>query len=60
MEKRLLVLAALFELDAFEIPNIVVDGTPGTAGSASVVFLNDGAFEVFEDLADGVLNRVEE
>ncbi len=59
VEKRLLVLAALFELDAFEIPNIVVDGTSGTAGSASVVFLNDGAFDVFEDLADGVLDNVD-
>jgi len=56
IENRLLVLAALFELDPFEIPNIVVDGTPGMAGKASVVFLNDPAFEVFADLADGQLD----
>ncbi len=55
-EKRLLVMAALFELDPFEIPNIVVDGTAGMAGAASVVFLNDPAFEVFADLADGRLD----
>lgn len=57
IEKRLLVLAALFELDPFEIPNIVVDGTPGMAGAASVVFLADSAFEVFTDLADGRLDN---
>lgn len=59
-EKRLLVLAALFELDPFEMPNLVVDGTPGMAGAASVVFLNDPAFEVFTDLADGRLDDVGE
>ena len=55
-EKRLLVMAALFELDPFEIPNVVVDGTAGMAGAASVVFLNDPAFEMFADLADGRLD----
>ncbi|MDH3194169.1 MAG: hypothetical protein OEM40_07630, partial [Acidimicrobiia bacterium] len=55
-EKRLLVMAALFELDPFEIPNVVVDGTAGMAGAASVVFLNDPAFEMFTDLADGRLD----
>lgn len=60
IEKRLLVLAALFELDPFEIPNIVVDGTPGMAGKASVVFLNDSAFDVFADLADGRLDETGE
>ncbi|MBK5268325.1 MAG: LCP family protein [Acidimicrobiia bacterium] len=60
IENRLLVLAALFELDPFEIPNIVVDGTPGMAGKASVVFLNDSAFNVFADLADGRLDETGE
>lgn len=59
-EQLLLVFGALFERDPFEIPNLVVDGTPGYAGEASVVFLNDSAFTVFEDLADGVLDTVPE
>ncbi len=59
-EKRLLVMAALFGLDPFEIPNIVVDGTAGMAGAASVVFLNDPAFATFADLADGRLDDVGE
>lgn len=57
-DQLLLILAATFELRPFDIPNIVVDGTPGYAGEASVVFLNDSAFTVFEDLADGVLDTV--
>ena len=52
-------MAALSQLDPFEIPNLVVDGTPGMAGAASVVFLNESAFTVFEDLADGYLDNVD-
>ncbi len=50
--------AALFYLEPFEIPNLVVPGTPGWAGEASVVYLDEGAGDIFEDLADGVLDTI--
>jgi LCP family protein required for cell wall assembly len=39
------------------IPNVVVPGLGGWAGSASVVYLSDSASEVFADLADGRLGN---
>jgi LCP family protein required for cell wall assembly len=37
------------------IPNVVAPGSPGWAGSASVVFLSDSVSELWADLADGRL-----
>jgi LCP family protein required for cell wall assembly len=50
----LLSLAAL-ALDAHSIGNVVIPGRPGRAGTASVVFVADGAGAIFSDLADGYL-----
>jgi polyisoprenyl-teichoic acid--peptidoglycan teichoic acid transferase len=36
-----------------EMPNFVVAGSPGWAGSASVVYLADSAYATFADLQDG-------
>jgi anionic cell wall polymer biosynthesis LytR-Cps2A-Psr (LCP) family protein len=38
-----------------EMPNLVAPGSPGWAGSASVVYLHDAAYGIFADLADGRL-----
>ena len=38
-----------------QIGNVVVPARTGTVGTASVVFLNDGAGAVFADLADGAI-----
>jgi LCP family protein required for cell wall assembly len=47
------VLATKWNLD--EMPNIVAPGSPGWAGSASVVYLADAAYGIFADLSDGRL-----
>jgi anionic cell wall polymer biosynthesis LytR-Cps2A-Psr (LCP) family protein len=47
------VLATKSNLD--EMPNIVAPGSPGWAGSASVVYLADAAYGIFADLSDGRL-----
>ncbi len=53
----LLTLAAtLYELDPESVDNIVLPGSVGRAGAASVVFLEDAAFDVFADLEDGTLD----
>ncbi len=55
-ETLLLISAALFEAeDGLDVPNIVLDGVPGTAGAASVVFLSDSVQDTFADMADGIL-----
>jgi hypothetical protein len=38
-----------------EIDNVVAPGSPGWAGSASVVFLHSSAGDLWADLADGTL-----
>ncbi len=54
---ELLTLAAtLYELDIAAVDNIVLPGRAGRAGAASVVFLDDAAFDIFADLADGTLD----
>jgi hypothetical protein len=54
--EQLLTLGAMtYDLDPDTLANMVVDGRVGTAGSASVVYLTDAAFDTFADLADGVL-----
>ena len=51
------IAATSYELDPEQVTNLVVPGRVGsTSGGASVVFLGDGAAEVFEDVADGVLD----
>lgn len=55
-ETLLLISAGVFEQeDGLAVPNIVLDGVAGTAGSASVVFLSDSVQEAFADMADGIL-----
>ena len=55
-ETLLLISAAIFEQeDGLAVPNIVLDGVPGMAGSASVVFLSDSVQDTFADMADGIL-----
>lgn len=41
--------------DLASIPNVVAQGRTGTAGGASVVFLNDDVSELWADMADGTL-----
>jgi LCP family protein required for cell wall assembly len=47
--------AAAFFFPSANLENIVLPGRVGTAGSASVVFLSDGAEDIFRDLEDGLL-----
>jgi LCP family protein required for cell wall assembly len=52
----LLTLAAgAYEIDPAAVTNLVLPGTVGTVGAASVVFLDDAAQDIYADLADGVL-----
>ncbi len=49
----LLTLGALtYELEPFEVPNVVVEGDNASRGGAAVVVLRDSAFEVFASLAE--------
>lgn len=54
-EELLILAAAITRVDQDRVTNLVVPGGVGSAGGASVVFLGDQAHEIFEDLADGVL-----
>ncbi len=47
--------AATTRVDPDKVVNAVAPGRTGRAGSASVVFLTDGADEMFADLRDGTL-----
>ncbi len=49
--------AGLFALDTEAIVNVVVPGSLGTVGAASVVFLGDGAEQTYRDLEDGLLGN---
>lgn len=55
LENLVTLAATAYELDAGLVPNHVVPGGVGNVGRASVVFLGDGAQQVFADLADGML-----
>lgn len=58
---ELLVLAAaVYRVDPEEVVNVVAPGGTGTAGRASVVFLRDSAQDLWEDLADGSLEPVDD
>jgi LCP family protein required for cell wall assembly len=48
-------MAASADLD--EIPNVVAPGSPGWAGSASVVYLSSSVDELWADLEDGRLEN---
>lgn len=54
-EDLLTLAASAYELSPLTLTNLVVPGTVGTAGAASVVRLDDGAFTIFEDLKDGLV-----
>ena len=56
----LVTAAALAQEDPLQVPNLVVPASVGSVGSASVVFLGDGATAVFTDLQDGVLDTAPE
>ncbi len=56
-ENLLTLSAAVISADLDQVPNLVVPGRLGTAGSASVVFLTDEATQIFGDLADGSLSQ---
>jgi len=56
-EDALLLAAAIVRADVAAAPNIVAPGyVDTTSGGASIVRLRDGAFDLFEDLADGRLD----
>ncbi len=52
--------ASAFFFESTELVNTVLPGTVGTAGSASVVFINDEADDIYRDLEDGLLELNEE
>lgn len=55
--EQLLTFSALaIGSDLEAVPNVVLPGRPGRAGGASVVFLDDSANEVWNDLSDGRLD----
>jgi LCP family protein required for cell wall assembly len=56
-ENLLTLAAASYELNPLTLTNLVVPGTVGWAGSASVVHLDDEAFAIFEDLRDGLIDN---
>lgn len=56
-EEMLLLAAAITRFDPESTENVVASGSTGTAGSASVVFLHDSAYQTFEDMADGKLGN---
>lgn len=55
-EQLLTFSALLIETDPERVRNVVLPGTLGTAGGASVVFLTDEADGIWVDLADGRLD----
>ena len=55
-EELLTMAAAVVELNPDEIDNAVAPGMVGRAVGRSVVFLDDIAFEMFEDISDGALD----
>lgn len=55
-EQLLTFSAMAISADLDSMPNVVAQGRVGTAGGASVVFLNDSVSELWDDLADGRLD----
>jgi anionic cell wall polymer biosynthesis LytR-Cps2A-Psr (LCP) family protein len=56
-ETLLTVAAGAFELDPEMIPNVVLPGSIGVRGGASIVELSEGAFDILDDLEDGMLTE---
>jgi LCP family protein required for cell wall assembly len=56
-EQLLTLAAAVTLVDPEKTANVVAAGSPGMAGSASVVFLHDSAAELFADMVDGHLEE---
>jgi LCP family protein required for cell wall assembly len=54
-ENLLTLAVAITQVDPTQASNVVAAGSPGQAGAASVVFLQDSAFDTFEDMLDGHL-----
>lgn len=48
--------AQLLETDSSAVHNIVLPGSPGQVGSASVVFVGSSAGSIWQDVADGSLD----
>ena len=59
-EEVLTLGASAFFFPSENLENIVLPGSTGTVGSASVVFLSDSAEEIYRDLEDGLLTPDEE
>lgn len=55
-EQLLTFSAMAISADLESVANVVAPGRTGTAGGASVVFLNDSVSSLWEDLADGHLD----
>lgn len=55
-EELLLLAAAIDRVDLAKTANVVAEGRAGSAGSASVVYLADAAYETFADMQDGHLD----
>lgn len=56
-EQLLTFSAMVISADLDTIPNIVAPGSPGMAGSASVVYLSNSVAELWADLANGRLDE---
>lgn len=56
-EQLLQMGAAAYELDPETLPNVVAPGTFGTYKGSSIIELSDEAYDIFADLADGVLDQ---
>jgi hypothetical protein len=54
-EDVLLLGASTFFMPSEALTNMVLPGRVGTAGSASVVFLDESAEDVYRDLEDGLI-----
>jgi LCP family protein required for cell wall assembly len=59
-EEVLTLGASAFFFPSENLENIVLPGSVGTAGSASVVYISDSAEEIYRDLEDGLLTPDEE
>jgi hypothetical protein len=55
-EQLLTFSAMAISADLESVANVVAPGRTGSAGGASVVFLNDSVSALWEDLADGHLD----
>lgn len=59
-EDVLTLATSIYFFDSDQLTNIVVPGTVGTAGSASVVFIDEEAESIYRDVEDGLLETEDE